>query len=58
MGKTFQQGKNELGGIKERGLAMCDLAETALADDVLSYKEGFYRKIAHEPVGRFYLKPR
>mmetsp|Transcript_23630 Transcript_23630/g.46081 ORF Transcript_23630/g.46081 Transcript_23630/m.46081 type:complete len:496 (+) Transcript_23630:2-1489(+) len=51
MGKPLNQAKGEIGGVAERGNAFCDLAPAALADDMLPEKEGFFRKIAREPVG-------
>lgn len=51
MGKPFQQAKGEVNGVFERVKAMIKLAPTALADEVLEEKKGFYRKITKEPVG-------
>lgn len=50
MGKPLSQAKGEIKGLIERATAMIDLAPKALADEVLP-KQGFYRKLAREPVG-------
>lgn len=51
MGKPLKQAMGEIGGVNERATAMIDLAESALSDEILPEKPGFFRKIAKEPVG-------
>lgn len=51
MGKPLAQSRGEVSGAVSRARVMMALATEALADDVLPPKDGFYRKITHEPVG-------
>jgi acyl-CoA reductase-like NAD-dependent aldehyde dehydrogenase len=52
MGKPVAHARGEFnGGTSERTRHLCDIAEQALADEVLPEKAGFRRYIRHEPVG-------
>jgi acyl-CoA reductase-like NAD-dependent aldehyde dehydrogenase len=52
MGKPLAHARGEFRGpMRERTLALCDMAEAALADHVLPEKAGFRRFIRREPVG-------
>lgn len=52
MGKPLPQARGEYRGpMRERTLALCEMAETALADHVLPDKPGFRRFVRREPVG-------
>ena len=52
MGKPVAHARGEFtGGTSERTRHLCDIAEQALADEVLPEKPGFRRYIRHEPVG-------
>jgi acyl-CoA reductase-like NAD-dependent aldehyde dehydrogenase len=52
MGKPLSQARGEFRGpMRERTLALCDMAEAALADHALPEKTGFRRFIRREPVG-------
>lgn len=52
MGKPIGQARGEFRGpMRERTLHLCDLATSALADDVLPDKAGFRRFVRREPVG-------
>ena len=52
MGKPLAHARGEFRGpMRERTLALCDMAEAALADHVLAEKPGFRRFIRREPVG-------
>ncbi|MCX4247061.1 aldehyde dehydrogenase family protein [Paraliomyxa miuraensis] len=52
MGKPLAHARGEYRGpMRERTLALCDMAEAALADHVLPQKLGFDRFIRREPVG-------
>jgi acyl-CoA reductase-like NAD-dependent aldehyde dehydrogenase len=52
MGKPLGQARGEYRGpMRARTLALCDMAEAALADHVLPSDPGFRRFIRHEPVG-------
>ena len=52
MGRPVRYGAGELRGFQERTLAMCALAEAALAPIVPPEQEGFRRFIRRAPVGR------
>lgn len=51
MGKPLQQARNEISTTIDRAETMCQLAESALADEPLPPKDGFARFIRHEPLG-------
>ncbi len=52
MGKPLSQSRGEFrGGMRERTNALCELAEAALADQLLPEKAGLHRFIRREPVG-------
>ncbi len=51
MGKPLAHSRGEVRGTISRARAMMALAPKRLADEVLPPLDGFYRKIAHEPVG-------
>ncbi len=51
MGKPLSQSENEVGTVFERAEYMISIAEEALAPDILPEKEGFHRRIEHEPLG-------
>jgi acyl-CoA reductase-like NAD-dependent aldehyde dehydrogenase len=52
MGKPLAQARGEYRGpMRARTLALCDMAEAALADHVLPEQPGFRRFIRREPVG-------
>jgi acyl-CoA reductase-like NAD-dependent aldehyde dehydrogenase len=52
MGKPLAEARGEYRGpMRERTLALCDMAEAALADYVPPAKDGFRRFIRREPVG-------
>ena len=51
MGKPLAHSRGEVRGTISRARAMMALAPKRLADEVLPTLDGFYRKIAHEPVG-------
>jgi acyl-CoA reductase-like NAD-dependent aldehyde dehydrogenase len=51
MGKPVHNARGEIGGMEERARAMMELAEEALADEILPEKENFARRIVKEPVG-------
>lgn len=51
MGKPLGQAKGEFGGMKARTLAMCNLAERTLADDIIETSDAFRRFIRREPLG-------
>lgn len=50
MGKPLRQSENEVKGFFERAEYLLNAAESALAPDLLP-KEGFVRRIEHEPLG-------
>lgn len=51
MGKPIKQSRGEFGGMKQRTRALCDLAETALADETIAGSDGIERTIRREPLG-------
>ncbi len=51
MGRPIRYTPNEIVGMAGRANAMCDMAESALADIVLAPKDGFTRFIRREPLG-------
>ena len=51
MGKPIKQARAEVVTMAERARYLAAIAAQALADEVLPAKEGFFRKIAHEPHG-------
>jgi len=51
MGKPLPQSLGEIRGTVSRARAMMALAPNRLCDEMLPALDGFYRKIAHEPVG-------
>ena len=51
MGKPLAEARGEVGGMRARVEALAALAPGALADEELPAKEGFARRIRHEPVG-------
>jgi len=51
MGKPLAQSMGEVGGAVSRARILMGLAADALSDDLLPPKDGFMRKITHEPVG-------
>lgn len=51
MGRPIQYAAGEVRGIEERGRYMVDVAETALADQLIEEHAGFNRFIRHEPLG-------
>ncbi|MCB9654208.1 MAG: aldehyde dehydrogenase family protein [Deltaproteobacteria bacterium] len=51
MGKPIAQARGEVRTMCARARALAEIAEAALADDVLPPIPGFERRIAHEPVG-------
>lgn len=51
MGKPLAQAQGETRGLRDRALAMMELAPAALADHPLPEKAGFVRRIVREPVG-------
>ncbi|MFT5429844.1 MAG: acyl-CoA reductase-like NAD-dependent aldehyde dehydrogenase [Myxococcota bacterium] len=51
MGKPLPESAGEIRTMIDRAKSLIAMAPEALADDVLSPKEGFFRKIAKEPVG-------
>jgi len=51
MGKPIQQSRAEVVTMTERARYLAAIAETALADEILPEKTGFFRKIVQEPRG-------
>lgn len=51
MGKPLAQARGEVAGMAGRWRHLAEIAEEALADLVLSPKDGFERRIAKEPLG-------
>lgn len=51
MGKPYGQSCGEVGTVIERATAMIGMAKEQLADAEMTEKDGFFRKIAKEPVG-------
>lgn len=51
MGKPLKQALGEVAGMAKRARHMIAIAEFALHDKELPFKEGFVRKIAREPLG-------
>jgi acyl-CoA reductase-like NAD-dependent aldehyde dehydrogenase len=51
MGKPLAQARREVDTMVDRARHMASIAAEALADEVLPEKPGFFRKIAHEPLG-------
>lgn len=51
MGKPIGQAHGEINGMCGRASAMAEIAEAALADEILPAKDGFERWIARDPVG-------
>eukprot|EP00941_MAST-03F_sp_MAST-3F-sp1_P004452 g4452.t1 len=51
MGKPEKNARGEIAGMEERARGMMELAESALADEVLPAKDNFVRRITKEPVG-------
>lgn len=51
MGKPLAEAQGEGRTMRARVEALCELAETALADEPLPAQLGFHRFIRHEPVG-------
>jgi len=51
MGKPIKQARNEVNTMIDRASYMAEIAQAALADEMLPDKPGFMRKIAHEPRG-------
>jgi acyl-CoA reductase-like NAD-dependent aldehyde dehydrogenase len=51
MGRPIRYTPNEIVGMAGRVVAMCDMAEDALADIQLAAKDGFHRFIRREPLG-------
>ncbi|MCL4704301.1 aldehyde dehydrogenase family protein [bacterium] len=51
MGKPLKQARAEVDTMAERARHLAAIAAEALADEILPEKPGFFRKIAHEPLG-------
>ena len=51
MGRPVQYAAGEIKGVEERGRYMIDIAETALAEQLVEEHSGFNRFIRHEPLG-------
>src|SRR5262245_41834316 len=51
MGKPIAQARREVDTCLDRAEHMCSIAESALAPEPLPPKEGFTRRIEHEPLG-------
>ncbi|RIK70098.1 aldehyde dehydrogenase, partial [candidate division KSB1 bacterium] len=51
MGKPLKQARAEVDTMAERARHLAAIAVEALADEILPEKPGFFRKIAHEPLG-------
>ncbi len=51
MGKPLDQARAEFEGLKERTLAMCELAPRTLAEETVASPPGFLRSVRHEPLG-------
>lgn len=51
MGKPVREARREIETFFERAKYMMSIAEETLAPDVLPHKEGFHRRIVHEPLG-------
>lgn len=51
MGKPITEARNEIETVFDRANYMLSIAEESLAAEVLPHKEGFHRRIEHEPLG-------
>lgn len=51
MGRPIQYAAGEIKGVEERGRYMIDVAEFALADQLVEEHSGYNRFIRHEPLG-------
>lgn len=51
MGKPLKQARAEVDTMAARARHLAAIATEALADEILREKPGFFRKIAHEPLG-------
>ncbi len=51
MGRPIRYAAGEIRGLEERGRYMIDIAESALADQMVEQKSGFNRFIRREPLG-------
>ncbi len=51
MGKPVREALGEVDGMLERAEYMISIAEECLAADILPEKQGFHRRIEHEPLG-------
>jgi len=55
MGKPLIQSHNEINTFLERAYFLCDIAESALKQQILPDNPGFHRQIAHEPLGVVFI---
>ncbi|MGE4632690.1 MAG: aldehyde dehydrogenase family protein, partial [Planctomycetota bacterium] len=51
MGKPITEARNEMATLFDRANYMLSIAQESLAAEVLPGKEGFHRRIEHEPLG-------